>query len=136
MADDLVVVDTDLVIDFLRDRPPGAIWLQEWLERDAARFAAITAFELRLGTDFNRRRDQIEKLFAARTLPLDHPAGLVAGEVFVRLRAVGRGIGINDSLVAGTCLRFGLPLATRNVRHFERIEGLRLVDGSAGAFMR
>jgi tRNA(fMet)-specific endonuclease VapC len=128
VEDGLRVVDTDLVIDFLRDRAPGANRVQEWLERDVARFSAVTAFELRLGTDFTRRAERIGRLLAARTLPLDHAAALIAGEVYVRLRSLGLEIGVNDSLLAGTCLRFGLPLATRNTRHFVRVEGLRLVD--------
>ncbi len=128
MEDGLRVVDTDLAIDFLRDRAPGARRVQEWLERDVARFSAVTAFELRLGTDFTRRAEKIGRLLAARTLPLDHAAALIAGEVFVRLRGLGLEIGVNDSLLAGTCLRFDLPLATRNIRHFARVEGLRLID--------
>ena len=129
VEDGLRVVDTDLAIDFLRDRAPGAHRVKEWLERDVARFSAVTAFELRLGTDFTRRAERIGRLLAARTLPLDHAAALIAGDVYyVRLRGLGLEIGVNDSLLAGTCLRFDLPLATRNTRHFARIEGLRLVD--------
>jgi len=128
VEDGLRVVDTDLAIDFLRDRAPGAHRVKEWLERDVARFSAVTAFELRLGTDFTRRAERIGRLLAARTLPLDHAAALIAGEVFVRLRGLGLEIGVNDSLLAGTCLRFDLPLATRNIRHFARVEGLRLID--------
>jgi tRNA(fMet)-specific endonuclease VapC len=115
------------VVDFLRDRGPGAQEVQDWLERDVARFTAMTAFELRLGTDFTRRSERIGRLLTARTLPLDHAAALIAGEVYIRLRAIGLDIGIKDSLLAGICLRFGVPLATRNVRHFSRVEGLRLV---------
>ena len=128
VEDGLRVVDTDLAIDFLRDRAPGAHRVNEWLERDVARFSAVTAFELRLGTDFTRRAERIGRLLAARTLTLDHAAALIAGEVYVRLRELGLEIGVNDSLLAGTCLRFDLPLATRNTRHFARVEGLRLVD--------
>jgi tRNA(fMet)-specific endonuclease VapC len=127
VEDDLRVVDTDLAVDFLRGHAPGADLVQDWLERDVARFSAMTAFELRLGTDFLRRTQRIGRLLAARTLPLDHAAALIAGEVYVRLRGLGLDIGVNDSLLAGTCLRFDLPLATRNVRHFARVEGLRLV---------
>ena len=123
----LRVVDTDLVIDFLRDRGPGAS-VKEWLERDLARFSAMAAFELRLGTDFTKRTEKIGRLLSARTLPLDHAAALIAGEVYVRLRGLGLDIGVKDSLLAGTCLRFDLPLATRNVRHFARVDGLRLID--------
>ena len=122
------VVDTDLAIDFLRDREPGVSMVQGWLERDLVRFSAVTAFELRLGTDFTKRAERIGRLLAARTLPLDHPAALIAGEVYIRLRGLGLDIGVNDSLLAGTCLRFDLPLATRNTRHFTRVKGLRLVD--------
>ena len=123
----LRIVDTDLAIDYLRDRLPGAAQVQAWLERDLVRFSALTSFELRLGTDFTRRADAIGKLLMARTLPLDHASALLAGQIYVRLRGLGLEIGVNDSLVAGTCLRFGLPLATRNVRHFERVAGLRLI---------
>jgi predicted nucleic acid-binding protein len=101
--------------------------VHEWLARDVARFSAVTAFELRLGTDFTKRADRIGRLFAARTLPVDHPAALIAGEVYARLRGLGLEVGANDSLLAGTCLRFDLPLATRNIRHFARVEGLRLI---------
>jgi tRNA(fMet)-specific endonuclease VapC len=36
-----------------------------------------------------------------------------------------------DCLQAGICLRFDLPLATRNHKHFERVAGLRLYDVDA-----
>ena len=127
MEDELRVVDTDLTIDFLRNRGPGADLVAAWLSRDLVRFAAMTAFELRLGTDFTHRSERIGRVLTARTLPLDHAAALLAGEVYVRLRRVGLEIGLNDSLLAGTCLRFDLPLATRNVRHFQRVPGLRLI---------
>jgi predicted nucleic acid-binding protein len=73
-------------------------------------------------------RQSIGRLLAARTLPLDHAAARIAGEVYVRLRGLGLEIGVNDSLLAGMCLRFDLLPATRNTRHFARVEGLRLVE--------
>jgi tRNA(fMet)-specific endonuclease VapC len=36
------------------------------------------------------------------------------------------GIDVKDALQAGICLRFGLPFATRNLRHFDRVPGLQL----------
>ena len=36
-------------------------------------------------------------------------------------------IGLADILSAGICLANDLPLLTRNVEHFNRIEGLKLV---------
>ena len=131
MAAGLVVADTDLLIDYLRGADPGATWIRERLRDGGLRITAISAFELRLGADFVARRGPIELLLVHQTLPLDLSAAILAGDVLTRLRRAGVGIGINDALLAGTCLRFDLPLATRNRREFSRVEGLVLVDVDA-----
>ena len=130
---DLVVVDTDLLIDFLRGRGPGAALVRELVGSHRLRLTAISAFELRLGADFGERGAEVQRLFRRRTLPVDLAAALRAGEVAARLRSAGTEIGPADSLQAGVCLRHDLVLATRNRRHFERVEGLRLLDLPAGA---
>lgn len=123
----LLVADTDLVIDYLRDNGPGAAFLTQWELEGRLQLTAVTAFELRSGRDFQRRSTEILTLLARRTLPLDTAAALCAGAVFAELQAAGRGMGFPDVLQAGICLRHDVPLATRNVRHFERVPGLRLV---------
>lgn len=128
---DLVVVDTDLLIDYLRDRGAGAELVSALLTQQRLRVTAITAFELRVGSDFMARRDAILRLLNTRTFPLDVAAALRGGEVAATLRRQGREIGFADSLQAGTCLRYGLPFATRNRKPFERVDGLRLADLSA-----
>ncbi|MCI0692626.1 type II toxin-antitoxin system VapC family toxin [candidate division KSB1 bacterium] len=37
-------------------------------------------------------------------------------------------IGIKDTFIAATCLIHNLPLLTVNMRHFDRIAGLELID--------
>jgi tRNA(fMet)-specific endonuclease VapC len=128
---DLVVVDTDLVIDFLGGKGPGSILVRELITGHRLRVTAVTAFELRVGTDFLARRDDILRLVASRTFPLDPGSALRAGEVAATLHAAGQDIGMADCLQAGICLKFDLPFATRNRKHFERVEGLRLVDINA-----
>jgi tRNA(fMet)-specific endonuclease VapC len=124
----LVVVDTDLVIAFLRGKGPGAVLVRELIGGHRLRLTAITAFELRIGTDFLPRRDDILRLARSRTFPLDPTSALRAGGVAATLRAAGQEIGMADCLQAGICLNFDLPFATRNRKHFDRVEGLRLFD--------
>jgi tRNA(fMet)-specific endonuclease VapC len=124
----LVVVDTDLVIDFLRGRGPGAPLVRELIVSHRFRVTAITAFELRLGADFLARRDDILRVVRSRTFPLDAASALRGGEVAATLRGAGQDIGVADCLQAGICLNFDLPFATRNRKHFNRVEGLRLLD--------
>ncbi|MGH3931170.1 MAG: type II toxin-antitoxin system VapC family toxin [Pseudonocardiaceae bacterium] len=124
----LVVADTDLVIDFLRGRGPGARLTRQLLVERRLRLTSVTGFELRVGADFLDRRDQILRLFRSRTLALDLASALRAGEIAAGLRKAGAVIGLADCLQAGVCVRHGLPLATRNRKHFDRVEGLQLVD--------
>jgi tRNA(fMet)-specific endonuclease VapC len=124
----LVVVDTDLVIDFLRGRGPGAPLVRELIVSHRFRVTAITASELRLGADFLARRDDILRVVRSRTFPLDAASALRGGEVAATLRGAGQDIGLADCLQAGICLNFDLPFATRNRKHFNRVEGLRLLD--------
>lgn len=124
----LVIADTDLAIDYLRDHDPGASWIQAAGSQGRLRLTSVTAFELRVGSDFGGRRTRIEALLRGRTLPLDAPAAMEAGAIFLELEREGEGIGIKDSLQAGICRRFDLPLATRNVKHFERVPGLTVAQ--------
>ncbi len=124
---DLVIVDTDLVIDFLRGKR-GASVVRELIAGHRLRLTAITAFELRVGTDFLVRQDDILRLLHSRTFPLDPDGALRGGKAAAELRAAGQDIGLADCLQAGICLKFDLPFATRNRKHFARIDGLRLLD--------
>jgi tRNA(fMet)-specific endonuclease VapC len=125
---DLVVVDTDLIVDFLRGRGFGSPLVRELLQQRRLRLTAITAFELSIGADFLARRGDILRLVRRRTFAVDGAAAIRAGEIAAELRSAGQEIGFADCLQAGVCLRHDLPLATRNRRHLERVAGLRLVN--------
>lgn len=126
MAGGLVAVDTDLLIDFLRGRGPGQVVTRALIGAGQLRVTTVTAFELRVGTDFHARSREIMRIFRGRTLPLDLSAALQAGEVAAHLRRLGTPIGAPDTLIAGICLHHDLPLATRNIEHFGRVPGLAL----------
>lgn len=120
------VVDTDVLIDYLRGRGPGAELLAR-LGRGGYRVTAVTAFELALGAAHRLDPRPVQALLDTSTLALTPRGGLLGGEALARLRGDGRGIDVRDALQAGVCLDADLPLVTRNVRHFERVPGLRAV---------
>lgn len=123
-----LVADTDLVIDFLRGQGDGARLLPDWLRTRRLRLTAVTLFELRSGRDWDARGPRIEPLFLGGPLPFDRAAALAAGDVEASLRRLGAPIGVADVQQAGICRSAGLPFATRNARHFDRVEDLVLVD--------
>jgi tRNA(fMet)-specific endonuclease VapC len=121
-----VIVDTDMLIDYLRGKGAGAALVRSLLAERRLRLTVISGFELRIGSDFLDRQRDIMRLFRSRTLAFDLRAALYAGQVAAALRERGEAIGFADCLQAGVCLRHELPLATRNHKHFSRVEGLRL----------
>ena len=128
-----VVVDTDLVIDFLRGKGAGSVLIPQLLAHGSFALSAVTAFELRVGADFIARGETIAPLLRRPPIAFDVASALAGGQVAAELTAAeltaaGLPIGMADCMQAGICLRYDLPLATRNRKHFERISGLRLLD--------
>jgi len=127
-----VIVDTSVIIDFLRGRASEREWFTTLLKRRCGGITAITVFELYVGIDPDSKRDRrLRKLMDHLTiLPLDNAAAEAAGGVERELRARGESIGVADILIAGICLVHDLPIATRNTAHFRRVPGLKLYGGS------
>jgi tRNA(fMet)-specific endonuclease VapC len=122
------VLDSDVLIDYLRGAGPGRDLVREVRASLAFRVTAVTAFELALGREYALDPAPVDALLAARCLMLTKEAGLRAGAMLRELRAAGAGIEIRDAMQAGICLEAGTPLVTRNVRHFTRIPQLRVVE--------
>jgi predicted nucleic acid-binding protein len=123
----MIVADTDVLIDFLAGTEPAAGRVALELEHGDLHTTAVTRFELRAGARSKRQKAAVGALLAALpVLPLEAAAADRAGAVRPALEATGRPIGMADCLIAGIVLHHGGILLTRNVRHFERVEGLTL----------
>ena len=124
----MIVADTDVLIDFLAGVEPLASRVGDEIEAGLAT-TAVTRFELRAGVRSSRQERAVAGLLEALVvLPLDALAADRAAAVRLKLEKAGIGIGMADSLIAGIALAQGATLLTRNRRHFERVEGLKLAD--------
>ena len=123
----MIVADTDVLIDFLAGQGGGADAGSRELRDGALHTTAVTRFEMLSGARTTRQRAAVLKLLAAvPALPVDEAAADAAAEVRRALDSRGEGIGMADSLIAGTVIRHGGTLLTRNRRHFSRVDGLKL----------
>ena len=64
---------------------------------------------------------------AHRIIGVDDRVAMVYWRISGDLRSKGTPIGANDTWIAATALAHLAPLLTRNVDHFNRIEGLEVV---------
>lgn len=127
----MVLLDTNVLSEAVRRQPTLAVMKALRALRPEERFASeVTRYELRAGAarldDGGRlwQRLQQEVLPLVRWLPLGTPEAMAAADIGAALRRRGETVESTDLFIAATALVHGLIVATRNVRHFERVPGL------------
>jgi tRNA(fMet)-specific endonuclease VapC len=131
------LLDTNVCIRVLRDRPPEARERFN-LEADSLCISAVVLTELLHGAAKSDRpehhRAEVER-FASRleVLPFDETAADHAADIRATLERKGQPIGGYDVLIAGHARSRGLTIVTGNLSEFGRVDGLRCEDWLARA---
>jgi predicted nucleic acid-binding protein len=113
----VAVIDTDILIDHLRGHRRF-----QTRGRPVA-YSVVTRAELFAGTD---APDRIRELLdAMEEVPVDRAIAELSGGIRLQY-----GIDAAGALIAATAITLGLPLMTRNRRHFEGIKSLKLRAGN------
>lgn len=125
--------DTDAISELLRPRPlPRYVEWVTTIPREDQFTSAVSVGELFEGAFRSRAKERHlanineHVLPAITVLPYDVATARVFGEVRARLEEAGTILPDADLQIAATAIHHGLELVTGNVRHFERIHGLRL----------
>jgi tRNA(fMet)-specific endonuclease VapC len=126
------MLDTNIVIYVIKRRP---VELLEVFNRHAGQMciSSITLAELLHGVEKSAMPDhnlrQVED-FIARLEVLEYGGKAAAhyGEIRADLERKGTPIGVNDLHIAGHARSEGLTLVSNNLREFERVDALRLVN--------
>jgi tRNA(fMet)-specific endonuclease VapC len=126
------LIDTDWVINHLRGTARATEKLEE-LASSGLALSIISLAELYEGIYRSLNPDSAEKslnrfLTAITVLGINEAICRTFGRERARLRKEGKLIGDFDLLIASTCLHHDLTLLTDNVREFERVEGIKLIN--------
>jgi len=126
----LYMLDTNAASEAIRGNPLFDARLQalapgQWC------VGAVTCSELRYGIARRPEAVRLARLVEAflhitAILPWDARAANQHGQLRAYLRAQGSPIGDFDEMIAAHALALDAILVTDNVRHFERIPGLRI----------
>jgi tRNA(fMet)-specific endonuclease VapC len=127
----MMIADSDVLIDFLRGRGDWARRIARELESRSFATTAVTAFEIRSGARTSRQKKAVDTLLEAMTiLPFGPEEARIASEIRQQVESRGQPIGMADYMIAAVCIAAGGVLLTRNRKHFERVEGLKLGGGA------
>jgi predicted nucleic acid-binding protein len=127
------LLDTDILSELIRPRPDPRVVNTLLAQPPGTLYASeLTRFELRRGACLRADPEPLWSkirevmLPLVQWLPVIEANSLRAGELSARLRGQDRDIGVVDTLLAATAQARGLVLVTRNLRHFQGIDGLKL----------
>jgi len=126
------LVDTDWIIHYLNGNK-GIVEKIESLEKDGLAASVISVAELYEGIYYSTNPTSNEKalndfLSGISTLGIEDEDCRVFGKERGRLRQEKKMIGDFDLLIASTCLHHRLTLLTNNRRHYEMVDGLKILS--------
>jgi predicted nucleic acid-binding protein len=119
-----ILVDTDVLIDFLRGHEAARDFVAELPEQVFV--SAITVAELHVGVRNGKEHAALTEFIGTlETLPLDAETAAEGG-LLRRDYGPSHGVGLNDALIAATALRHKLELFTLNQKHYPMMQGVRV----------
>lgn len=129
MADNLILLDTSILIDYFRKKDKGkSVFVQLTETYDRFCISAITEYEIRVGLNEAQELFWEELLAQLHIIPFDSAAVHIAKDLMNLLKRQRKQIAIPDLFIASTAISRDLPFATLNKKHFERISDLKLVE--------
>ena len=119
-----VLVDTNILIDYLRDRPQAVKYVETGLGNMS--ISALTAAELHAGARDDAERQNLRDFTAAfNVIPADAAICEMGGD-FRAKYAPSHDIDLIDGLIAATSVLLDIPLVTLNKKHFPMLENVVL----------
>jgi predicted nucleic acid-binding protein len=125
---DLVMVDTDVLIDAARDIADAVVCLEQIEQHATLAISTISEMELVIGCRNKAELRALDKFLARfQIIKLSDAISDMAIDLLRRYR-LSHGLLIADALIAATALSQNISFVTRNERDYRFISGLRLLE--------
>jgi predicted nucleic acid-binding protein len=123
----MIILDSDVMIDVLRQYPPAITWL-ETLEDEEIILPGFVVMELLQGCNNKAEQEKMENILAA--FEVIWPSADTCDEalgVFASYH-LSHNIGLLDALIGQTAVALELPLHTFNRKHYAVIRQLATTE--------
>ena len=120
------LLDTNVFVSFLRGHPPAVRYIEGLKGADDVAFSVITETELLTGSSCNderKRRRVLALLGQWKKLDVTNPVAARAGDI-----KRTQGLFVLDAIIAATALQAGAEVVTSNVKHFRKVDGLKVTE--------
>jgi hypothetical protein len=114
----IVLIDTDIAIDYLRGDKAVLPLMQQLWQADSAALSVLSIYELTAGMRDKEKNATLHFIEACTIIDLTYSISIKAGELYRKFRTKGITLAPVDCLIAATALVNGYKVATRNIRHY------------------
>lgn len=124
------LIDTDIISYFLKGNETVFVKFQEYIKQyEKINISSITYYEILSGLTFKGASKQLKIFedFCSSSIIIDITLDSIkkSAEIYSEQRKSGESVDDIDILIAGIAIFNDLTLITNNVRHFQKIKGLK-----------
>jgi predicted nucleic acid-binding protein len=112
------LLDTNVLILHLRERPEITALLTRWGEEGALYVSVVTRAEILAGMRPHEEEHTMELLHSLTNFPVDEAIADRAGRLIYQYARQGIQLSFPDAIIAATALHHDLTFATTNPKHF------------------
>ncbi|MGJ3234689.1 type II toxin-antitoxin system VapC family toxin [Marivirga sp.] len=125
----MILLDTSVLIDLFRKKEKENSFFYSLLdyEEDFA-ISAVTHYEIGIGNKKSKSNYWNHVYENLAFLDFNQSASDMAIDIYLNLKMKNKLIDIADILIASVAMSNEISLATLNIKHFERIDGLNLIN--------
>lgn len=125
----MILLDTSILIDFYRkSNKENSHLLKLNSTYDIVFVSQITFFEIYIGSNIDQKKFWDNVFNQIIVLDFDLKAASSAVQIYKQLKLKNKLIDTPDIFIAATAISNNLSLATLNVKHFNRIENLNIIN--------
>ena len=129
-TDSSVLIDTDVLVDYLRGQVNAVAYLESVTER--LMISAITVAELYAGVREGTERQAPDMFLSAFEVVVVDQAISQQGGLYRRDLGKSHGVGLADALIAATAEELGATLVTLNLKHFPMLASVTVPYTKSG----
>jgi predicted nucleic acid-binding protein len=127
MPDDAVLVETTILVDFLRGSDAAAEYLDKARAEGDLLCSGVTQAELFVGSRARSEIRAIDQLLARFQSEPIAAGDSTRALTWLRKYYHSRGVGFHDCLLGAAAARRQIPIATLNEKHFMALPGVKVV---------
>lgn len=124
----MILLDSSILIDLFRKKDKAkTMFYASAQTSDNLCISSITHYEIGIG---NRKShiDYWDSLCGnLRVIPFDKACSDSAIAIYTELLKANKMIDLADILIGATAITYSIPIATLNIKHFDRIKGLEII---------